>query len=259
MFGFFKKKATSNDPGDAAARGDYETALKLYRKKLQEEPGREAILQKKIAETLVQAGRKEEAIGAYLTSAAAFEREDRMLQAIALYKAVLRLEPKNAQVLAKLSEFASEERPSGPEAERELTLRTRLNRHVPLFSEFDRDELTEIVQCMLLHALPAGQVIFQQGEMGESLYIIVTGEVALVVAGKEEGESVEVCRLTDGTLFGEVSALDRTPRNVTAMTTRPTEFLELTRDYLEALAVANPRIWQVLERFQQERQLPAGV
>jgi hypothetical protein len=46
---------------------------------------------------------------------------------------------------------------------------------------------------------------------------------------------------------------------VTETTAAPTELLELSRDYLEAVAIAHPRVWQVLEAFQKSRLIPAGV
>ncbi len=84
------------------------------------------------------------------------------------------------------------------------------------------------------------------------------GEVALTVQGNG-GEPVEVERIAEGGFFGEVSALSRAPRNVTAVTTRPSELLELTRDYLEAVSIVHPRVWEVLEEFQKRRQVPVGV
>ena len=139
-----------------------------------------------------------------------------------------------------------------------MTIRTRLRRYAPLFSEFDQEELTQILGVTELHQLPLGSVVFRQGDPGDSIFVVVEGQVTLTVDGVD-GSPIEIETITDGGCFGEVSALARVPRNVTATTAAPTELLELSRDYLEAVAIAHPRIWQVLEAFQKGRLIPAGV
>ncbi|MDQ7086933.1 MAG: cyclic nucleotide-binding domain-containing protein [Acidobacteriota bacterium] len=138
-----------------------------------------------------------------------------------------------------------------------MTLRTRLQRYAPLFSEMDRETLCAVVEVMACHRLEAGEVIFRQGDAGDSLFIITSGEVALTVEGADK-EPIELQRLSDGACFGEVSALSRLPRNVSAIATTPTEVLELSRDYLEAVSIAHPQVWTILERFQQRRLVPVG-
>lgn len=263
MFGRKKNRANeSMDPTALIARGDYDAAAAIYRERARNDRDRAAAWHKRAGETLALAGRVAEGIGEYLAAAACFEKEDRMLQAIALYKAALRLDPKHPAVNAKLAEIAQseEERKQGAEAA-SMTIRTRLKRYAPLFSEFSRDELTGIVPVMEVHHVAAGAVVFQQGDAGDSLFIVAQGEIALTVGGSERAgsERVEIDRVTDGGCFGEVSALTRAPRNFTAIATRPSELLELQRDYLEAVAIAHPRVWDVLEHFQKSRRIPVGV
>jgi tetratricopeptide (TPR) repeat protein len=244
------------------AAGDHEVALAMYGERLRREPKSAAHWQRKIAECHAAAGHRTEAVQAYLAAAAELEKQDQMLQAIAVYTAVRRLDPTNAEVALRLSEVAAEESrdPSRPEPEvaRSMTIRTRLRRYAPLFSEFDREELTQILGVTELHQLPLGSIVFRQGDPGDSIFVVVEGQVTLTVGGID-GTPVAIETITDGGCFGEVSALSHLPRNVTATTAAPTELLELSRDYLEAVAIAHPRVWQVLEAFQKSRLIPAGV
>jgi tetratricopeptide (TPR) repeat protein len=258
---FFHRSEPESDPVKAVAARDYNRAIEIYREWTTKDPARAAQWQKKLAEVLVLAGRRAEAVKAYLTAAALLAREDRMVQVLALYRTALRLDPANVEVKAKIADIAAESQPAvqtqstGPAG---MTIRTRLRRKVPLFSQFEREELTGILEVMNFHRLRPGKVVFNQGDPGESIFIVVQGEVALAVRGSDS-ENVELERIGEGGFFGEVSALNRTPRNVSAICTADTELLELTRDYLEALAIANPRIWDVLEQFQRTRQVPAGI
>jgi tetratricopeptide (TPR) repeat protein len=265
MFGLFrKKKAAPGDPTRAVLNGDFEAALRLYREELRKAPQKAATLHKRIAETLIQAGRAEEAIEAYLAAGRAYEAQDRMLQALALYKAALRIDPTHRAAKQQLEQFALPEpeapTPALPTVQRSKAapLRTKPQKNVPLFSEFHSEELAGIIDCMQLHRFNSGHVVFTQGDEGDSLFIVAQGEVALTVASAG-GQPVELERIQDGGFFGEVSALGQSPRNVTATTTRKTELFELGRDYLEALAIANPHIWEVLESFQKNRVMPVGI
>ncbi len=263
MFPLFGgRKPRYSDPSHAMAAGDHESALAMIEERLRREPRNAAHWQRKLAECHLAAGRRAEAVHAYLAAAAELEKQDQMLQAIAVYAAARRIDPKNAEVCARLGEVAADEArdPARPEPEvaRSMTIRTRLRRYAPLFSEFDQEELTQILGVTELHQLPLGSVIFRQGDPGDSIFVVVEGQVTLTVDGVD-GSPIEIETITDGGCFGEVSALARVPRNVTATTAAPTELLELSRDYLEAVAIAHPRIWQVLEAFQKGRLIPAGV
>jgi tetratricopeptide (TPR) repeat protein len=263
MFSLFgDRKPRYTDPSQAMAAGDHETALAMCEERLRREPRNAAQWQRRIAECHLAAGRRAEAVRSYLAAAAELEKQDLLLQAIAIYAAVRRLDPENAEVAARLGEVAADEAraPSRPEPEvaRSMTIRTRLRRYAPLFSEFDREELTQILAVTELHQLPLGSIVFRQGDPGDSIFVVVEGQVTLTVGGID-GTPVAIETITDGGCFGEVSALSRVPRNVTATTAAPTELLELSRDYLEAVAIAHPRVWQVLEAFQKSRLIPAGI
>jgi tetratricopeptide (TPR) repeat protein len=263
MFPLFGgRKQRFADPAQALAAGDPDAALALCEERLRREPADAAPWQRRIAECHLAAGRPADAVRAYLAAAAEYERQGALLQAIALYTTVRRIDPHNAEVIARLGEVAADKAhdPAKPDPElaRSMTIRTRLRHYAPLFSEFDREELTQILAVTELHQLPLGQVVFRQGDPGDSIFVVVTGQVTLTVAGFD-GAAVTIETITDGGCFGEVSALSHVPRNVTATTAAPTELLELSRDYLEAVAIAHPRVWQVLESFQRSRLIPAGV
>lgn len=60
-------------------------------------------------------------------------------------------------------------------------------------------------------AYPAGSVIFKNGEEGDCMYAVASGEVDIIVDGKV------VDQLSDGELFGEMAIIDKQPRSADAV------------------------------------------
>lgn len=85
--------------------------------------------------------------------------------------------------------------------------------------------------------IPAGTVLFMEGDPGKEMYIIITGSILLyqVVAKKlrEDAEVMighhirEVARLADGDYFGEMALLDHQPRSTCAVAITDTTCLVL--------------------------------
>ena len=86
-----------------------------------------------------------------------------------------------------------------------------------------------------------GETIADIGEVGEALYFVVEGEVALVTGST--ASEVEVGRIHQGELMGEMSFFDRNPRQVRlkAATSRD-RLLKLTRPMYKRLRIEHPYI-----------------
>lgn len=86
-----------------------------------------------------------------------------------------------------------------------------------------------------------GDVIAQIGEVGEALYFVVKGEVALFF--DEAGQEFEIGRMREGQLMGEMSFFDRNPRSVRLVAMKDdTRLLKLTRTLYKRLRVEHPFI-----------------
>ncbi|HEX6386708.1 MAG TPA: SpoIIE family protein phosphatase [Anaerolineae bacterium] len=57
---------------------------------------------------------------------------------------------------------------------------------------------------------PAGQVIFQEGQPGDVMYVVIDGEVSVTVEGRP------IDHLVPGSVFGEMALVDDRPRSATA-------------------------------------------
>lgn len=106
-----------------------------------------------------------------------------------------------------------------------------------LFAELPETELKSICQIATEVAYPADATLFEEGDEGDSLYLIVNGEVSIIKAG------TEVLFFNEkGYCLGEIALIDNKPRSATVKTVTSTQFLRITRhDFYNAM-MREPRI-----------------
>ena len=84
-------------------------------------------------------------------------------------------------------------------------------------------------------------IIADAGTIGDALYFMVSGEAALMYL--DNGQEMEVGRMIEGELIGEMSFFDRKPRLLRMRAVRDdTQLLRLSRPRYERLRVEHPYI-----------------
>lgn len=101
-------------------------------------------------------------------------------------------------------------------------------RWIELFKDFSQSGLETIAEIVVERKLHAGEVLFAEDEMGDSLFVLVRGEVKLL-QHSPEGEELEVGVLEVGGLLGTLGVLARTVHLVTAVAASDCELLEISR------------------------------
>jgi cAMP-dependent protein kinase regulator len=121
-----------------------------------------------------------------------------------------------------------------------------------LFPDFSKDELIAVMDGLRLSAYEPGDLVVAEGEPGESLFLVTSGEVKAWIRNRE-GRYVLVRQMTEGDFFGEISVLTGSPRTATVVAASWCELLELDRPTLDSITTAYPRVRDVLERFHRQR------
>jgi CRP/FNR family transcriptional regulator, cyclic AMP receptor protein len=88
-----------------------------------------------------------------------------------------------------------------------------LLRQVPLFSDLNSRDLSELGALVDEVDVPSGKVLCQEGRPGDEFFVIVDGAVRV------EREGRELAQLGPGQFLGEVALIDEGPRTATATTT----------------------------------------
>ncbi|NOY61750.1 MAG: cyclic nucleotide-binding domain-containing protein [Gammaproteobacteria bacterium] len=96
-------------------------------------------------------------------------------------------------------------------------------------------DYTAVVNCK------KNEVIAEVGEVGEALFFVIKGEVALL--HDDGGHEVAVGTMREGELMGEMSFFDHEPRLLRIRASQPgTLLLKLTRAMYDRLRVEHPYI-----------------
>jgi CRP/FNR family cyclic AMP-dependent transcriptional regulator len=110
---------------------------------------------------------------------------------------------------------------------------------IEFFQMLDEDDRTALAGVIDYEKLDAGQLLFQTGEPGDSLYIVRSGEIELYIKDTA-GQKIVLNVVRPGEMFGELSLLDSGPRSATAIALTETELLVLDRDDLLLLFQKKP-------------------
>jgi CRP-like cAMP-binding protein/Tfp pilus assembly protein PilF len=115
------------------------------------------------------------------------------------------------------------------------------------------DELRQLAP-LFPHAEPheANQVIFKRGDHSDKCYVIVSGEVEVLVPDALGNEMV-VSKLGKGDFFGEIALIKKVPRTATIRTARPCKFVTLTRGSLNLINQKAPAVLDILTEIAQRR------
>src|SRR5437588_1708079 len=93
--------------------------------------------------------------------------------------------------------------------------------------------------------LPGGQILFRENEVADSLYIVISGCVGVVVRGND-GHDVLVARIPAGETVGEMGFLDGGIRSATVEALRDTELLKFDKASYEDRLLRDPRSMHAL-------------
>lgn len=122
----------------------------------------------------------------------------------------------------------------------DVKLNEFLSKH-PMSASLTPSEVSVLLEYLEVVGFKSKQVIAEIGEVGEALYFVVDGEAALY--HDDGGREVEVGRMKEGELMGEMSFFDRVPRAVRMRAlSNNTSVLKLTRSMYDRLRVERPYI-----------------
>jgi CRP-like cAMP-binding protein len=133
-------------------------------------------------------------------------------------------------------------------------------RGVPLFGEFDRDELDAVAALFRESLFPAGSVVLEEGAVNRGLHIVRSGRLQ-VSRAVGDGEIV-LTDLVEGQFFGELSILDDGLASATLRAVVDTMTLTISVNNLAAFLGGSPpaaaKFWRAMAIDLRQRLLNAN-
>jgi CRP/FNR family transcriptional regulator/voltage-gated potassium channel len=105
-----------------------------------------------------------------------------------------------------------------------------------LFADLDQAQLDELLPTIDEVSFHEGQWVLRRGQYNVGLYVIVDGEVGVLLNDEE------LATLSKGSFFGEISALLDEPTVADVIARTPLRCLYIPAEDVERFLLANPRV-----------------
>ena len=114
-------------------------------------------------------------------------------------------------------------------------------RRVAMFQALDERDLDTLDEVARQTTAERGEIIVNQGSKGESLYVVVSGQIRVYLSD-ETGKEVILGLEGPGAIFGEISVLDGELRSASVAAMKRTELLKIEGQAFRQLLQTNARL-----------------
>ena len=113
------------------------------------------------------------------------------------------------------------------------------------FRGLSQEQLEIVGEHVVGHVFEPGEVIFEEGDPGDSVYFIIDGELDVTMQSDWE-EEVKLATLGPGQSCGEISIIDDLPRSASVIAVTQSSVLSLNKKGFEQVLEEHPVIGVVL-------------
>jgi len=117
----------------------------------------------------------------------------------------------------------------------------------PLFKNVPGNYLVSVAKIAQAIQLKGGEILFQQGDQGDAMYLVCSGSISVQING------VEVAQMEVGDALGEMAILDRAPRSASCIAKKDTELLRIADQDFETLVKSQTSVALAVFRTLAER------
>ena len=125
-------------------------------------------------------------------------------------------------------------------------------KRIHLFADLPQDALEQVARYLLLRHVPAGEIIFGQGDPGDAMYIVDTGSIEAVSETPHKPRET-LAYFSEGDFFGEAALLIGKTRSFTTYAKSDTNLWCLYRTDFDHLLVKYPQLSVALSRALRDR------
>jgi CRP-like cAMP-binding protein len=113
-------------------------------------------------------------------------------------------------------------------------------KRVPLFANLSPGDIKQVAAIAHEESFSDGDVLLQEGEMGDVMFIIVSGEVRILVSSGQK--EIELARRKAGEYVGEMALISKEPRAATVIAVDNVHTLCINQKNFESLLRDRPDV-----------------
>ncbi|MFO1089760.1 MAG: cyclic nucleotide-binding domain-containing protein [Hyphomicrobiales bacterium] len=113
-----------------------------------------------------------------------------------------------------------------------------LLRQVPMFAGIDPSKLKLLAFTSERMTFEPGQVLFEQGDTGDSAYLVLKGKAEILV--KRKSSSIKVAEVPANGIIGEIAILCDVPRTATVRAMEKLDTLRIAKDHFLRMLAEYP-------------------
>ncbi|NQY32532.1 MAG: cyclic nucleotide-binding domain-containing protein [Coraliomargarita sp.] len=126
-------------------------------------------------------------------------------------------------------------------------LKTKLLSKVPFLQGADDELIQDLASALVTSSVAQDETIFNEGDQGDSLFLIVDGSVSVVSKGEE------IAKLGVGGCFGEGALIRQEARGATVIAIEAVTLLELKRESFDELTEKYRKVRLRLRQLHERR------
>ena len=204
-------------------------------------------VQVQIGDLLRKLGREAESLIRYKYILSEYVNKGLFLQAVALGKLILKLDPEDEETKQVLKDLSARKDTLLSQKEVQET-------SVPLlFADLSAAEFDQVLARITSMHVSTGSLICKEGEEGASIFVISHGNVGIYKYTIKEKKEVLLNTLAAGDFFGEFSFFSRQRRSASARALTDVSLLEITRDDFDEIQKIYPNIAEVFFSLYKKR------
>ena len=140
--------------------------------------------------------------------------------------------------------------PAAPDGKPTVTLHGAFKKH-PIFSVLSDKDIDVMIKRARHAVLKEGQVVINEGDPGDSMFIIKKGKARVVSTMFDK--TYELATLGGGNFFGEVGFLTGMPRTATVVASGALSIMEINKALMQELVSRNPNVLAKLVDLSRSR------
>ncbi|MBU1340756.1 MAG: cyclic nucleotide-binding domain-containing protein, partial [Proteobacteria bacterium] len=148
---------------------------------------------------------------------------------------------KEVEMILKKNQTASTDPQRIQSTQISLGEKILLLKEIEIFSGLSASELAAIAAVTKELGYPSDRTVIKQNTIGETVFLIIEGEVDVIME-HADGKEVIIDHILSGGAFGEMALIDDSPRSATIKTTAPSRFLILHKQEFKETVMEYPRI-----------------